>query len=137
MIRLGETTDTLDGDGTFLTKNDVALKDGEIQSVVESFLGKQDQLPPMYSAKKIKGKRLYDLARKGIEVERQPKKIEIKRLDIESIEGRDITLVVDCTSGTYIRVLAADIGERLGCGAYLAGLERLRVGDFVLEDSVR
>ena len=137
VIRLGETTDTLDGDGTFLTKNDVALKDGEIQSVVESFLGKQDQLPPMYSAKKIKGKRLYDLARKGIEVERQPKKIEIKRLDIESIEGRDITLVVDCTSGTYIRVLAADIGERLGCGAYLAGLERLRVGDFVLEDSVR
>ena len=137
VIRLGETTDTLDGDGTFLTKNDVALEDGEIQSVVESFLGKQDQLPPMYSAKKIKGKRLYDLARKGIEVEREPKKIEIKRLDIESIEGRDITLVVDCTSGTYIRVLAADIGDRLGCGAYLAGLERLRVGDFVLEDSVR
>lgn len=137
VIRLGETTDTLDGDGTILSSNDVNVDEAAIQEAVASFLGKQQQLPPMYSAKKIKGKRLYDLARKGIEVERKPKEIEIKRLDIEAIDGRDITVVVDCTSGTYIRVLAADIGERLGCGAYLLALERLRVGDFVLEDSVR
>lgn len=137
VIRLGETTDTLDGDGTILTTQEVNVDEAQIRSTVESFLGKQAQLPPMYSAKKIKGKRLYDLARKGIEVERQPKEIEIKRLEIESIDGRDIQLVVDCTSGTYIRVLAADIGDRIGCGAYLLSLERLSVGDFVLEDACK
>lgn len=137
VIRLGETTDTLDGDGTTLSTQEVNADEAAIRQAVESFLGKQQQLPPMYSAKKIKGKRLYDLARKGIEVERQPKDIEIKRLEIESINGNDIQLVVDCTSGTYIRVLAADIGERIGCGAYLFSLERLRVGDFVLEDACK
>ena len=137
VIRLGETTDTLDGDGTTTSTKDVDADEALIRKTVESFLGKQQQLPPMYSAKKIKGKRLYDLARKGIEVEREPKDIEIKRLDIESIDGTDIQLVVDCTSGTYIRVLAADIGERIGCGAYLLSLERLSVGNFVLEDACK
>ena len=137
VVKFGKTTDTLDGDGTVQTESEVTSTEEDIANAVMSFLGKQNQTPPMYSAKKIKGKRLYELARKGVEVERDSKAIEIKRLQIEAFGEDSVTFVVDCTSGTYIRVLAADIGERLGCGAYLHALERLRVGEFELKDSVR
>ena len=91
----------------------------------------------MYSAKKMKGKRLYKLARQGIEIEREPKKINIYSIDISSIDLPHIMLKVHCSAGTYLRVLAADIGEKIGCGAHLKTLRRLRVGAFDIKNSLK
>jgi len=113
----------------------------EIQTVLKKFLGKQQQIPPMYSAKKIKGKKLYELARAGLHVARSPSPVEIYALSVKnySLLSTPYSLVLDvhCSSGTYIRALARDIGEALGCGAYLEELERTSIGPFTLDEAVK
>lgn len=128
-IQLGATSDTQDLDGAI--KNNppsTPLSRGLIDDVVFSFVGEQEQMPPMYSAKKIKGKKLYELARKGIEVERQPNRINVYRLEIKSFVWPDLTIKTCVSSGTYIRTLGADIGEKLGVGGYLTALRRTAIG---------
>lgn len=129
---LGVTTDTYDCDGTVLEKKEKIPTMEEIRQALQSFQGEIEQIPPMYSAKKINGKKLYDLARKGIEVER---KAAIVRLETQFITYTYPILVlrVACSKGTYIRSLAHDLGQLLGCGAHLSNLRRTRSGPFTLE----
>lgn len=133
VVRLGVTTETLDAVGEVLEEKPVDVTEEQIRDAVAAFVGEIDQLPPMYSAKKVDGKRLYELARKGVEVERETKKVNVTRLDITKIELPCVHLDVECSSGTYVRVLAADIGEKLGCGGHLHALRRTFVGPFTLE----
>lgn len=139
-LRLGITTDTEDTTGTVLTRTNV-LPDAETVRTVcrERFVGKLSQIPPMYSALKVNGQKLCDLARAGKTVERQAREIEIFSLDCKPIEGApsDYTLTVTCSSGTYIRTLCADIGTSLGVGGVMASLTRLEAGGYRIEDAVR
>ena len=134
-IILGEVSDTFDADGV-ITKNnahEVSLKD--IESVLPEFCGTISQMPPIFSAIKIGGKKAYELARKGKIPELKPRAVSIYRLDMMSYEWPILRLLVSCSSGTYIRSLANDIGARLACGAYLSNLRRTRVGNFYLRDA--
>ena len=133
---LGTVTDTQDITGNVISVKDVSVDKNEIEAAINSFLGEYDQLTPMYSARQIDGRRLYDIARSGETVERPVKKIEIFDLKIESINIPHVVFTVKCTKGTYIRTLCNDIGEKLGCGACMEKLERLSVGDFLIEDSL-
>ncbi len=136
VCRLGVTTDTEDIWGKELTTVDTTgITKEAVVSAVESFLGDYDQIPPMYSAVWKDGKRLYDLARKGIEVEREPRRVHIDKLEILSVELPDVRFRVSCSKGTYIRTLCADIGKKLGCGAAMAGLRRIRSGIFDLSEA--
>ncbi len=137
-LLLGKTTDTQDIWGSVLTDSGETWKklSGEkIRETVLSFQGKQKQIPPMYSAIKINGKKLYELARQGMEVERKPREIEIREIEILSVELPELSIRVDCSKGTYIRTLCHDIGEKLGCGAVMSSLMRTRVGDFSIEEA--
>jgi len=140
VMKLGERTDTQDATGTVQSRADQAVIDGidreRIETVCREFVGPIQQLPPMYSAVKVAGSPLYKAARAGVEVERTPREVVIASLRILEIDGPLVTMEVDCSKGTYIRTLCADIGDRLGVGAHLAGLERLRVGPFALERAV-
>ena len=135
-IRLGEITNTLDTEG-FVTekKNIPSFNDDKILKVLNSFLGETKQIPPMFSAKKIKGKKLYELARKNIEVQRMPVLINIKKISLLSFEAKKITFSVTSSKGTYIRVLGKDIAEKLGTLGYLTSLKRTKVGSFSVADS--
>lgn len=135
-IRLGEITNTLDTEG-FVTekKNIPPFNDDKILMVLNSFLGETKQIPPMFSAKKIKGKKLYELARKNIEVQRMPVLINIKKISLLSFEAKKITFSVTSSKGTYIRVLGKDIAEKLGTLGYLTSLKRTKVGSFSVADS--
>lgn len=135
-LTLGLTTDTEDITGKVLTQsNDIPSTDAVI-SVCGEFVGKIKQIPPMYSALKVDGKKLYDLAREGIEVERQARDIEIFRLDCTPTDkANEYELLVECSSGTYIRTLCADIGARLGCGGVMSALHRVQAGGFSIENS--
>jgi len=135
-IRLGEITNTLDTEG-FVTekKNIPSFNDDKILKVLNTFLGETKQIPPMFSAKKIKGKKLYELARKNIEVERMPVLINIKKISLLSFEAKNITFSVTSSKGTYIRVLGKDIAEKLGTLGYLTSLKRTKVGSFSVADS--
>ena len=113
------------------------LKQTDIKNVLNKFIGKQEQIPPMFSAKKVKGKKLYNLARKGIEIERKPSNIEIYDIQLLEFKDSDVIIKVKCSSGTYVRTLAHDIGQDLGCGAYLEELERTKIGKYDLKDSVK
>ncbi|OGF25688.1 tRNA pseudouridine(55) synthase TruB [Candidatus Falkowbacteria bacterium RIFOXYB2_FULL_47_14] len=138
VLRLGATTDTYDPTGNITTKPDseYTKPDSEtIKPVMQKFIGKQTQVPPMYSAKKINGKKLYELARKGVEVERAPVAINIYELELSSYDWPLLAIRVKCSSGTYIRALAHDIGQALGCGAYLEELTRTAVGDFQIANA--
>ena len=136
-IKLGIETDTLDIEGRIIQKKDVpVLSSMQIENVLNSFIGNQSQIPPMYSAKKVKGKRLYKLARQGIELERQPKKVNIHAIDVLDTHLPEIDIEVHCSTGTYVRVLAHDIGERLGCGAHLKKLCRIAAEPFMLDNAV-
>ena len=132
----GKTTDTMDITGKVISENDVALTRDEIEAAIMSFAGKSEQTPPMYSAKKINGKKLYEYARKGKTVERAAVPIEITYLKIESVDlnEKKAVMTVGCTKGTYIRVLINDIGEKLGCGAVMTALERTKCGNFSISD---
>jgi len=134
VMRLGETTDTQDATGTVLTSQDPsALENDAILDAIAGFRGPQQQLPPMYSAIKIGGQPLYKSARAGKTIERQERQIVIHALDVLGIEGRDVTLSVVCSKGTYIRTLCADIGQALGVGGHLLSLTRQRVGPLSID----
>lgn len=136
-LRLGLTTDTEDVTGEILTACDAIPDETAVRRTCESFLGDGEQIPPMYSALKVDGQKLCDLARRGIEIERKPRPIRIDRLDVSATDTpTDYILDVTCSAGTYIRTLCADIGQRLGCGAVMATLERTEAGGFTIERSV-
>jgi len=133
---LGSETDSHDADGKVTVEKPWDhITEDDIIRIAGSFVGEQDQLPPMVSAVKKDGKPLYKLARQGIEVERQPRQINIHSLDIDSIELPKIHFTVHCTKGTYVRVLCYDMGRKLGTAAHMAGLSRLSIGRFRLEDA--
>jgi len=134
---LGMTTDTLDADGEILTEQPVNVTGEEIRCAVNSFLGDIVQIPPMYSAIKVNGKKLYELARQGVEVERKERHVTIKNIDILDIDMENyiVTMDVYCTKGTYIRTLCEDIGMKLGVGAYVNTLERRKSGVFGIDES--
>jgi len=131
-LKLGVVTDTQDITGKVLSENDVSVTVDDIRGILSCFTGKQQQIPPMYSAKKQNGKKLYELARKGIEVKREPRDIEIYELEL--IE--QFLLRVKCSKGTYIRTLCHDIGTALGCGATMCSLRRTMSGRFKIEDAI-
>ena len=138
-LKLGEVSDT--GDPTGKIKNyelrikNYELDNSQIENVLKQFIGKQLQTPPMFSAKKINGQRLYKLARQGKTVERQPDEIEILNIKILKYSWPLLKIEVTCSAGTYIRTLASDIGEKLGVGAYCKELTRTKIGDYKLEDA--
>jgi tRNA pseudouridine55 synthase len=135
-VRLGVETDTLDGDGTVVARFDGALPgEATVREVVSSFAGEHEQVPPMFSAVKHGGVPLYRLARRGEEVERTPRKIRIEAIELLGYRPPDVEIEVTCSPGTYVRVLAADLGTRLGCGAYLKRLTRLRSGPFGIDQA--
>jgi tRNA pseudouridine55 synthase len=137
VLRLGETTDTQDATGQILTKVDSSeVTEDVLQSVIARFRGVQQQLPPMYSAVKVGGQRLYKAARAGRSVEREERPIAIHELEIVAVHGRDVTLRIVCSKGTYIRTLCADIGQALGVGGHLLALERRRVGPLSIEQAM-
>ena len=136
-VCLGVATSTYDAEGEVTKRGDVSgLDRGAVEESLESFRGTILQIPPMYSAIKMEGKRLYQLARSGIEVEREPRKVNIPRIEIIDFALPMLTLEVDSGRGAYMRSLAHDLGEALGCGAYLTSLVRLRSGPFRVEDAV-
>ncbi len=136
-VELGITTDTYDAAGKAIRMADAAgIRRENVESVLAKYRGDIQQVPPMYSAIKHKGKPLYKLARSGIEVERRSRSAHIYNLEIRGWEPPVVTLDIVCSKGTYIRSLANDIGEALGCGAYLKSLVRLRVGPFKIEDAL-
>jgi len=136
VMLLGVTTDSQDMTGEVITESTVGVTPPEVLEAIGSFVGGYDQLPPMYSAKKVNGKKLVDLARKGIEVERQPRFVNIMSINVEEMELPRVTMTVTCSKGTYIRTLCHDIGQKLGCGAAMESLIRTRVGRFKLEDAI-
>jgi tRNA pseudouridine55 synthase len=136
-MKLGISTDTHDSTGTITRQNTAeGISSKHINETILSFMGHQKQIPPMVSAKYHKGQRLYKLARKGIVVERDPVDIEIKCIDIISVSVDDIQLSITCSKGTYIRTLCHDIGKKLGCGAHMSSLRRIRSGEFHIKDAV-
>lgn len=135
-VRLGITTDTYDAEGTVIAERPVEVSREDVERVLERFRGPILQVPPMFSALKKDGRPLYRLARRGETVDRAPRPVEIYRLDLVEWRPPDLILEVLCSPGTYIRSLAHDLGEALGCGAHLAGLVRLASGEFRLEDAV-
>ena len=135
-LRLGITTDTEDITGTVLEERPVEVTREQLEKTLENFRGEIMQVPPMYSALKVNGQKLCDLARKGKEVERQPRPITIHELTLLGMEAEGIRLRVRCSKGTYIRTLCKDIGEALGCGGCMAALCRVTAGEYTLEESV-
>ena len=136
-LRLGCVTDTQDISGQILEENAVTVTAGEIKKTILSFGGESMQVPPMYSALKVNGKKLYELARQGKEVERPARPITVYRLEILEEEHPEYTVKVLCSKGTYIRTLCHDIGQKLGCGAVMVSLKRTRVGEFDIKDSYK
>ena len=135
-IRLGLTTDTEDVWGNTLEEKEVHISETEFSGTLQRFRGKIKQIPPMYSALKVNGQKLCDLARKGREVERQPREIEIFELTLLEFSGNTAKLRVRCSKGTYIRTLCKDIGEALGCGGCMAALRRVSAGEYTIEEAV-
>lgn len=137
VIKIGETTGTLDTESEVTLRKDIpALNRTLIKDILESFLGNTLQTPPMFSAKKVNGKRLYTLARKNIVIERDPVEINIKKISLLSFTKDSISISVTCSKGTYIRVLGKDIAERLNTVGYLTSLTRTRVGSYLIKDSL-
>ena len=132
----GLTTDTEDTTGTVLTQQEVSITKEQIEAVLPKFRGDILQVPPMYSALKVNGQKLYDLARKGKEVPREPRPITISELTFLGFEDGNLLLRVQCSKGTYIRTLCKDIGQALGCGGCMGRLRRIRAGEYTLKDAV-
>ena len=134
---LGTATNSADTQGQVLAQKPYAhITPQEIENIFQRFLGETDQVPPMVSAVKVKGKKLYELARKGIEVERPPRKIVINAIRVEEIAPPQVKFYLECSKGTYVRQLAEDIGKALGCGACISQIERTKVGPFALDQAV-
>ena len=136
VLRLGTVTDTQDSTGAVLEKRPAAVTEAEFRDVLPKFTGKIAQIPPMYSAIKVDGKKLYELARAGKEVERKPREITIFSLELLEFSGETAKIRVHCSKGTYIRTLCHDIGAALGCGACMETLRRTAAGEYTLADSV-
>lgn len=138
MLRLGVTTTTEDASGEVLETKEVDFNEDRIREMVASFIGKLEQVPPMYSAVKVNGKKLYELAREGKEIERKSRTIEVYDIRIRQFLPPDrVEFDVDCSKGTYIRTLCADIGKALGCGGHMAELLRTKTGTFSLENAIK
>ena len=137
IIRLGATTDTFDSDGRFTSKDQmVEITEDQFATALKSFVGEIIQTPPPYSAVKVHGRPAYDMAREGEEVELEPRKIQVYSLEMLEWAPPEVVIDVYCSSGTYVRSLANDLGTKLGCGAYLTGLRRTKSGRFTLRDAV-
>ncbi len=137
VLKLGEVTTTGDSQGEVTGRQEYReISQEKIKEIFSSFLGEIEQVPPMVSAVRVKGKRLYDLARRGIVVERSPRKINILSLEVLKIDLPLIEFRVHCSKGTYVRKLAEDIGEKLGCGAHMVKILRLSIGPFNLNKAV-
>ena len=135
-LRLGVTTDTEDITGAVLEEREVSLSEQDFLDVLPKFLGKIQQIPPMYSALKVNGQKLYDLARQGKVVERKPREIEIFELTCLEFAKNTARLRIHCSKGTYIRTLCKDIGAALGCGGCMESLRRVRAGEYSIEEAV-
>lgn len=135
-LRFGITTDTQDITGNILTESGKTVTEDTLLSILPQFTGRQSQIPPMYSAVKIGGKKLYELARKGKSVERKPREIEISSLSLLGRSGQDYLLDITCSKGTYIRTLCADIGDKAGCGAVMSYLRRTYAGAFSVKKAI-
>jgi tRNA pseudouridine55 synthase len=136
-VRLGVSTDTLDATGAVTVEREVpALTEPRLQAALDRFVGEIDQVPPMYSALHAGGRRLHELARAGIEIERTPRRVRVHAFELLEWTPPRLRVRVACGSGTYVRSLAADLGEALGCGAHVEALERTRVGALLVEDAV-
>lgn len=135
-VKLGITTTTGDADGEVIEERDVTVGDAALEAVLRRFTGVIDQVPPMHSALKVDGQPLYSLARAGLEVGRAPRPVSIDRLTLIERAVDSIIIDVNCSKGTYVRVLAEDIGRALGCGAHLTSLRRTRVGQMVVDDAI-
>jgi tRNA pseudouridine55 synthase len=136
-IAFGTETDTYDVAGTMLEENTLEMVDiYKVQDAVSEFIGESEQVPPMYSAKKVKGKRLYKLARKGITVDREAQKINIYQFDVVSQDGASVNFFIRCSKGTYIRTLAHDLGIKTGYGAYLKALRRILIDGYHVDDAI-
>lgn len=136
VLRPGITTDTEDITGTVLTQHDVMLTEAQVEAVLPQFRGEIMQVPPMYSALKVNGQKLCDLARKGKEIPRDPRPITIHELTFLGMENGGIRLRVHCSKGTYIRTLCKDIGEALGCGGCMESLRRVSAGEYAIDEAV-
>ena len=136
VLRLGTVTDTQDSTGTVLEKRPVTVTEAEFRDILPKFTGEIAQIPPMYSAIKVDGKKLYELARAGKEVERKPREITIFSLELLEFSGETAKIRVHCSKGTYIRTLCHDIGAALGCGGCMETLRRTAAGEYTLADSV-
>jgi tRNA pseudouridine55 synthase len=135
-LRLGATSDTMDRTGKIQQKDCAPVPGEALEDALEKFRGEIDQVPPMYSAKKVGGKKLYELAREGVEIERKPVRVTIHEIELVEYAWPIAKIRTRVSSGTYIRALANDIGKALGCGAYLEELRRTSIGRFKVEDAV-
>jgi len=133
VMRLGVSTDTQDMTGTILSEKAIECEITEIKEAIASFIGEYDQIPPMFSAVQINGKRLYDLARAGKVVDRPARRVNIGNIIIEKVELPLVTMRITCSKGTYIRTLMSDIGDKLGCGAAMDSLIRTKTGNFTID----
>lgn len=134
-LKLGITTDTYDKYGKVISESPVKLEEKQVIDAIMSFVGNIEQIPPMYSAIKVKGKRLYELARKGIEIERKSRSIKIYDIDIIDFNLPYVKLKIECSKGTYIRSLCYDIGKKLACGGTMWSLERTHTGEFDISEA--
>ena len=137
VLRLGISTDTQDMTGTVLKERPVCVSEEEVKNCLNSFLGDQLQIPPMYSALKVNGRKLYELAREGKEIERKPRPVTFYEITVEEVALPLVRFTVTCSKGTYIRTLCNDIGEKLGCGGAMENLIRTRVDRFQAEDALK
>ena len=135
-ISLGVTTKTLDAEGEIVLTRPVQATRDDIEAALPQFRGEIAQIPPMYSAKKIDGQKLYELARKGVEIEREAKAVHVHTFKLLDYTAPELTVEVACSAGTYVRVLAHDLGEALGCGAFLKALRRTAAGPFHIADAI-
>jgi tRNA pseudouridine55 synthase len=136
VIRLGEATDTYDSEGRVVSTSPVEITEEQFVKALQQFVGEIEQVPPPYSAVKVQGRKAYEIAREGEEVDLQPRKIKVYSLELLEWAPPEAVIDIHCSSGTYIRSLANDLGRVLGCGAHLVGLRRTRSGRFTLRDAV-
>ena len=137
-VELGIEMDTDDSTGRIISQNEVPrLNQQEFERICNDFVGDIDQIPPMFSAKKVNGRRLYKIAREGDQIAREPKTVYVDRIDVLSFDGQIAKIKVVCSKGTYIRTLAKDIGQKIGCGGHLKSLIRTRIGKFDVKDSIQ
>jgi len=136
VVQLGTTTDTYDSEGEVLNTNPVDITEEQFTDALQNFIGEIEQVPPPYSAVKVKGRKAYEMAREGEEVDLSPRKIQVYNLELLEWTPPEAVIDVYCSSGTYVRSLAHDLGNKLGCGAHLVGLRRTKSGRFTLREAI-